>query len=355
VLSTFALGMAIGGPSLSNVLRLMLSLGSVAMAYSANESRLAGNALSLKADRLRLQIEDLEASEEALEFANAKVSLEESYGLIAAESKPNTREDKSKDFIQEIDEFFSDSPEPWEASDDFGLSALAPDSKAEIRSWLTLDYACKNKVICAASGAGKSSYLKWEYNQSKTDRLTYLIDPHLRSNHLEERYWTGSKESDLRVVSHEPYQVAKVLATLIEEVKERLQGNRELIPTHVIIDEADGHAMQAPEVISLLREFVCLVANESRKAKLTLTFVVHSIQKQKCGLDASDLTQITWMIMGNSLSTPNSRWPSDLDAKGWRNKQKMLQDTLDIDQARALVIYNSQGTRLEVLERSAIE
>lgn len=326
-------------------LRLALSVVGLATSLGAKEYRESADKLKSKLDRLIASQEELERAEEALEFATQKVSLEESYGLV--QSEPQIEPAKP---ISEPSQKF-DFTEAWDISDDYGLTALAPDAKEAIRGWLTPDWALKNKVICAASGAGKSTYLRWEYRKTSAEVNTILIDPHLQGNHLEGVYWTGSRESDLRLVANTPYQIQTVLETWVLEIKERLAGNRELTPSHLIIDEADGYVFKEPAIASAFRELVILVANESRKTRVTLTFVVHSIQKQKTGLDAADLVQMAWQIMGNSLDTPNSRWPGGLNAREWEGKRRMLQDSLDKDQARALVVYDGDGIRLEVLEK----
>lgn len=342
-----SLGYAVGMGEADPRIRLILSTASVACAWLAKESRTSASEAEIKASRYRLQLQELETTEAALEFATAKVALEESYGLL----EPNTLAPETQ-----VPEYRS-PPSPstprsqdWEDSDDFGFAALAPDAKAEIRDWLSLEFACSSKVVCAASGSGKSSYLRWEYRQASQDRTTYLIDGHLLSNHLEGQTWTGSKEADLRIVSHTEYQISRTLTDLIAEIKARLKGQRPLDPVHVLIDEADGNIFKDSEIQALLKEFVELIANESRKTKVTLTFVVHTVLQKKTGLDASDLLQIKWLILGNALATRDGRWPTDLDPKEWRARQSMLQDSLDSNQARACVLYQQSGISLEVLE-----
>lgn len=353
--STVALGTllwAIGATSLHDPVRLILSAVSVATAVMARESRSAAVDADRKKAMFQRQLDSLEVTEAALEFANSEVALKESYGFFEPEQPalPVVASPKATRVLEA-----PEADEPWQLSDDFGFAALAPDAKAEIRDWLDLDFACSSKIICAASGSGKSSYLRWEYRQSSQDRTTYLIDGHLLGNHLEGVTWTGSKESDLRVVSYTAYQIQRTLTDLIAEVRARLQGQRTLDPVHVLIDEADGNIFKVPEIQQLLHEFVVLVANEARKTKVTLSLVTHSVQKQKTGLDASDLVQIKWLIMGNALATPNSRWPGDLRPKEWLQKQQSLQATLDSDQARACVLYQQSGISLEILEKDFLK
>jgi hypothetical protein len=350
VLSTGCLGWSIVGGHLAPAFRLGLSFGALIFSQLAKEAGTQSNQIEEKLDRFRYHIQELERTESALEFALAKVSLEDSYGLIIPE--PEIPEIKALAKAEPNSE-----PKDWdnEFTDDFGLSALAPDAKEAIRSWLSLDFACSSKIICAASGSGKSSYLQWEYRQAANDRTTYLIDGHLLANHLEGFTWTGSKESDLRIVSHNEFQISRTLEDLIAEIKARLQGSRPLDPIHILIDESDGNVFKSEPIKSLLPELIELVANEARKTRVTVSLVTHSVQKQKTGLDASDLCQIRWLILGNALATPFSRWPGDLNPKVWRAKQSQLQSTLDPDQARACVLYSQSGISLEILELSALK
>jgi hypothetical protein len=329
---------ALGYLNAPYALSLGLSIGSTVAAYYARSVVKQLDISRSKLRKLEAQASELEATEEALDYATARVALEESYGLIINEPRSANAPAPAR----------QSQPVPY---DENGFEI--PD--VDTGSWLTDAWVRSSKVICAASGAGKSTYLRYEYRRAVSLGKTYLIDPHLRANHLESSYWTSSKEQDLRLVAHTPSQIAAVLEVLIAEVQDRLNGKSELVPVHVIIDEADGHLFKDDGIAKSFKDLVVLIANEARKTRVTLSFVVHSIQKQKSGLDASDLVQISWMIMGNSLATPYSRWPSDLDPKEWGQKQTDLQSELDGDRARALVVYRKGQTSLAVLDREDLQ
>lgn len=213
-------------------------------------------------------------------------------------------------------------------------------------TWLTPQFARSSKMIAAERGAGKSFYLRWEVATlmaHEADPIVLFIDPHLRVSQMaagHQAVWLGgSAEEERAMIIHEPRQAKQELEKVYSAVRKRIRGEEgveRLIK--VIIDEADADFWQEEGAGDSLNKLLKIVANEARKANVEITLVAHSLKKNTTGFDAAHLSQISWLMLGGILGSPDIKWPNDLDPKRWAEERELMQVSLDDSVGRACVL-----------------
>jgi hypothetical protein len=90
--------------------------------------------------------------------------------------------------------------------------------------------------------------------------------------------------------------------------------------------------------IGLLLEFLGVCANEFRKVGVEITLVLHTLKKGRTGIDASILSQFSWLVMGGFGASPDVVWPSDFDAKLLSQQREAANSQLPQNKARACIL-----------------
>ncbi|NJR69497.1 MAG: hypothetical protein HC771_13150 [Synechococcales cyanobacterium CRU_2_2] len=229
-------------------------------------------------------------------------------------------------------------------------------------SWLTPEFARTSKVVAAGRGSGKSTYLRWELGECTQDRnmILLFIDPHLLANQREAgekagadgaiAYWFPdlTAEQEREAVIHTAERAKRELRKVYAETMRRMQGADSGRLLKIIVEEADSVVFTGRDGAGAeLQEVLQIVTNEARKSNVELTLVTHTLKKGKTGFDASYLAQISWLMLGNILASPDIVWPSDLDTKAWQQERDMLQASLDDSVGRAAVLRNAMDGKNE--------
>lgn len=209
-------------------------------------------------------------------------------------------------------------------------------------SWLTKKLAYSSKVVVSERGGGKSNYLRWEVAQIDPDELI-LIDPHLLANQAEHggpAWLNCGIEEEREKIAHTAPQIKRVLNAVLQEGRDRLQGQGKMQGTiKIIFDEGDAETVTGRDgCIGELLEFLRVAANEFRKVKIEITLVLHTLKKGQTGIDASILSQFSWLIMGGFAASPDVVWPSDFDAKAWSQQREAANSQLPQSKARAAIL-----------------
>jgi hypothetical protein len=209
-------------------------------------------------------------------------------------------------------------------------------------SWLNRAFAYSSKVVVSERGGGKSNYLRWEVAQIAGDELI-LIDPHLLANQAEcggAAWLDCSAEEEREKIPHTAPQIKRILNTVLQEGRDRLQGQGKIPGTiKIVFDEGDAETVTGRDgCIGELLEFLNIAANEFRKVKIEITIVLHTLKKGRTGIDAAILSQFSWLIMGGFGASPDVVWPSDFDAKHWSQQREAANSQLPQSKARAAIL-----------------
>lgn len=237
---------------------------------------------------------------------------------------------------------------------------MAIDTPEFDTTWLTPEFAYSSKVVVSERGGGKTNYLRWEIGQIKYDELI-LCDPHLLANQMEAggAVWLDCTiEEERRFVAHTSDQIKAKLAYVLGEGRARLRGEGKSQSTiKMIFDEGDAEEVIGRDgCVGELLEFLRVCANEFRKVKIEITLVLHTLKKGQTGIDASILSQFSWLIMGGFGASPDVVWPSDFDAKLWSAQREAANSQLPQSKARACIL-RSRGngqSKIEVVTMPAI-
>ncbi len=238
-------------------------------------------------------------------------------------------------------------PAPPEIDAAYGFATTEDLPRADIdTAWLTPHFARSSKMIAAERGAGKSFYLRWEVStlmEHEEDPIVLFIDPHLRVSQMAAGHravWLATTpEEECSLIVHEPRKARQELEKVYSAVRKRIRGEEEVDRLiKVIVDEADADFWSEEGAGDSLKKLLKIVANEARKANVEITLVAHSLKKNTTGFDAAHLSQISWLMLGGILGSPDIQWPNDLDPKRWAEERELMQVSLDDRVGRACVL-----------------
>ena len=247
-----------------------------------------------------------------------------------------------------------------EPLEDDGLEAIAPSSVRVFHddggidtSWLTPEFANESKVLVSERGGGKTNVLKWLVSAIPEEQLI-LIDPHLLANQFNndgKAVWLNcSADEEQKLIPHTSNEIRSVLNRVKAEGKARIQGRGKVSgPIHIVLDEGDSDEIKGRDgCLGELVEFLEQAASEFRKVNINVTLVLHTLKKNQTGLDASILSQFSWLIMGGFGASSDVVWPGDFDPKYWSAQREQANSLLDQSKARACILRRRGDGRSDI-------
>jgi hypothetical protein len=230
--------------------------------------------------------------------------------------------------------------------------------KAVDYSWLDSKFIAASKVVFGAKGSGKSRYLSYEsieFLRNHPDGELRIGDRHFD----EDAEWLPGMPFELvqsKFVAKKSSDILKLFryagALLKHRVDNGIRVNHpDYFPFKLICDEfesfiADLDVDQKEEVMNVINRS----QDEGRKFGINITLCVHSLKRERIGVDSSALFQMDVLCLGKSLADPNTRFPADFDCKRLLQQQNEMQQSLAPKQGYACVVRKlGEDPKIEVV------
>ena len=226
-------------------------------------------------------------------------------------------------------------------------------------TWMDAKFINASKAVFGPKGSGKSVYLAYE----AIAFLTHYPDGELRigDKHFDEdeSQWLPGVPTDIllnQFVAKKPDQILKMFRRAKQLLDYRIekgikQNHSECKPFKLICDEFEGFVMgltdaEKAEVMSIIAQ----TQDEGRKYLINITLGMHSLKKERIGVDSSVLFQMDVLCLGSALADPNTKFPADFESKSLLQKQMELQRTLKKSQGFACVVRKlGEMAKVEVI------
>jgi hypothetical protein len=226
-------------------------------------------------------------------------------------------------------------------------------------TWIDAKFVNSSKAVFGPKGSGKSVYLAYE----AIAFLTHFPDGELRigDKHFDEdeSVWLPGVPSDIllnQYVAKKPDQILKMFRRAKQLLDNRIENgikakHPECVPFKLICDEFEGFVMgltdaEKSEVMNIIAQ----TQDEGRKYLINLTLGMHSLKKERVGIDSSVLFQMDVLCLGSALADPQTAFPADFDKKPLFQKQMELQRTLKKSQGFACVVRKlGEMAKVEVI------
>ena len=226
-------------------------------------------------------------------------------------------------------------------------------------TWIDAKFINASKAVFGPKGSGKSVYLAYE----AIAFLTHYPHGELRigDKHFDEdeSQWLPGVPTDIllnQFVAKKPEQILKMFRRAKQLLDYRIekgikQNHSECKPFKLICDEFEGFVMgltdaEKAEVMSIIAQ----TQDEGRKYLINITLGMHSLKKERIGVDSSVLFQMDVLCLGSALADPNTKFPADFESKSLLQKQMELQRTLKKSQGFACVVRKlGEMAKVEVI------
>lgn len=226
-------------------------------------------------------------------------------------------------------------------------------------TWMDAKFINASKAVFGPKGSGKSVYLAYE----AIAFLTHFPDGELRigDKHFDEdeSQWLPGVPTDVllnQFVAKRPDQILKMFRRAKQLLDYRIekgikQNHQECKPFKLICDEFEGFVMgltdaEKAEVMNIISQ----TQDEGRKYLINITLGMHSLKKERIGVDSSVLFQMDVLCLGSALADPNTKFPADFEAKRLLQEQMELQRTLKKSQGFACVVRKlGEMAKVEVI------
>jgi len=226
-------------------------------------------------------------------------------------------------------------------------------------AWMDAKFINASKAVFGPKGSGKSVYLAYE----AIAFLTHFPDGELRigDKHFDEdeSQWLPGVPTDVllnQFVAKKPDQILKMFRRAKQLLDYRIekgikQNHQECQPFKLICDEFEGFVMgltdtEKAEVMNIIAQ----TQDEGRKYLINITLGMHSLKKERIGVDSSVLFQMDVLCLGSALADPNTKFPADFEAKRLLQEQMELQRTLKKSQGFACVVRKlGEMAKVEVI------
>jgi hypothetical protein len=210
-------------------------------------------------------------------------------------------------------------------------------------SWLDTDFIKTSKAVLGARGSGKTTYLNYEamrFLQLFPDGWLLIGDLHFDEDEV--KWLPGIPSSVLmeRYVATKAPKILEIFRSLRVELLDRIEKrDRKRRRIKFICDEFIGfmgrlNDAEKKEVLG----FLATCQDEGRKFGVDVTLGLHSIKKERSGIDSSILFQMDVLCLKNSISDPATKFPSDWDTKNLSQERHLLQSILKPGQGFACVV-----------------
>ncbi|MFO0053478.1 MAG: hypothetical protein ACK53Q_11115 [Dolichospermum sp.] len=226
-------------------------------------------------------------------------------------------------------------------------------------TWIDAPFVNSSKAVFGPKGSGKSVYLAYE----AIAFLTHFPDGELRigDKHFDEdeSVWLPGVPADIllnQYVAKKPEQILKMFRRAKQLLDHRIENgikskHPECVPFKLICDEFEGFVMgltdaEKSEVMNIIAQ----TQDEGRKYLINITLGMHSLKKERIGVDSSVLFQMDVLCLGSALADPNTKFPADFESKALLQKQMELQRTLKKSQGFACVVRKlGEMAKVEVI------
>ena len=213
-------------------------------------------------------------------------------------------------------------------------------------TWMDAKFINASKAVFGPKGSGKSVYLAYE----AIAFLTHYPEGELRigDKHFDEdeSQWLPGVPTDIllnQYVAKKPDQILAMFQRAKQLLDHRIengikQNHPECRPFKLICDEFEGFIMQLSDAQKTdVMSIIAQTQDEGRKYLINITLGMHSLKKERIGVDSSVLFQMDVLCLGSALADPNTKFPADFEAKALLQKQMELQRNLKKSQGFACV------------------
>ncbi len=214
-------------------------------------------------------------------------------------------------------------------------------------SWLNEKFVSASKVVFGPKGSGKSIYLAYEaiaFVQLHPDGELRIGDRHFSED---ESQWLPGVPADIlekKYVASKREQILAMFRRAGSLLRHRVDSGIRLSHSEcrrfkLICDEFESFILQLDD--DEKKEVMGIIAqsqDEGRKYGVDITLGVHSLKKERIGIDSSVLFQMDVLCLGQALADPNTKFPADFDTKKLLSEQHTLQSILKLNQGFACVV-----------------
>lgn len=226
-------------------------------------------------------------------------------------------------------------------------------------TWIDAKFVNSSKAVFGPKGSGKSVYLAYE----AIAFLTHFPDGELRigDKHFDEdeSVWLPGVPTDIllnQYVAKKPKLIMEAFRRAKQLLDDRIENgikanHPKCKPFKLICDEFEGFIMGLTDAEkSDVMNIIAQTQDEGRKYLINITLGMHSLKKERIGVDSSVLFQMDVLCLGSALADPNTKFPVDFEAKTLLQKQMELQRTLKKSQGFACVIRKlGEMAKVEVI------
>lgn len=230
---------------------------------------------------------------------------------------------------------------------------------------LNLDWITKivpqSKVIVGGRGSGKSRFMRYilaDYVLSYPNDEWFVIDPHYEGyeeefdkNNPDQAWLLGVDSAKLkeRIVDNVENGYIRLM-DVYKIFKERIKTKNKYpkVPRiMVFVDEFEAFKKGlTDEQFENLLEFIEVAQDEGRKFGVELTIGMHSLKKERTGIDSTVISQMYWVLLENTATDRNTVFPADFDQKAIIRQLKKINQNKDRNKYRAFVLTSPTGDLL---------
>jgi hypothetical protein len=292
--------------------------------------------------------QQIEAKREVAQFVNSLPIEERSrwvqqYGLHGLVDLPVVQQEAVIDVKAESPQLAPSLFNPSQSSFD----QISDDLSTPVDyTWMDAKFINASKAVFGPKGSGKSVYLAYE----AIAFLTHYPEGELRigDKHFDEdeSQWLPGVPTDIllnQYVAKKPDQILAMFQRAKQLLDHRIengikQNHPECRPFKLICDEFEGFIMQLSDAQKTdVMSIIAQTQDEGRKYLINITLGMHSLKKERIGVDSSVLFQMDVLCLGSALADPNTKFPADFEAKALLQKQMELQRNLKKSQGFACV------------------
>lgn len=227
---------------------------------------------------------------------------------------------------------------------------LSEDLASEIDySWLDEKFVSASKVVFGPKGSGKSVYFAYEaiaFLQMNPDGELRIGDRHF--DRVESQWLPGvpAEVLEKKFVAKKSEQILAMFRRAGSLLRYRVENEIRLSHPEckrfkLICDEFESFILQLfDEEKKEVMDIIAQTQDEGRKYGVDITLGVHSLKKERIGVDSSVLFQMDVLCLGQGLADPNTKFPADFNTKKLLEAQHILQASLSKGDGFACVCGN---------------
>lgn len=241
------------------------------------------------------------------------------------------------------------------------LQKVATENEVNL-NWIP-EIVPQSKIIVGARKSGKSRFMRYllaDYILTYPTDEWFVIDPHYEAYENSEEFdknnpenaWLLGVEPELlknRIIDNvqDGYtKITEVYGILRDRISKKTKYPK--VPRIMLfIDEFEAYKKGlSDEQFENVIEFIEVAQDEGRKFGVEATIGMHSLKKERTGIDSTVIAQMYWLLFENAASDRATVFPADFDQKQIVRALKKVNQTKDKKKFRSFVLTSPDGSLL---------